>query len=56
MKLEVVTTITTLIDVDTLTPEHSVDITAEAGVPESMARATALGAAKTLIASLEGTG
>jgi hypothetical protein len=52
MQLRVVTTITTLIDVDTFEPEHSVVIDAEAGTPESVARAAAAGAARSLLKSL----
>lgn len=34
MKARIVTTITTLMDLDTLTPEHSVDISDEDGLSE----------------------
>lgn len=52
MKLQVTTTITTLIDVNTMEPEHSVQIDTEAGVPESLARAAAIGAARSLLTAM----
>lgn len=54
MKMQVVTTITTLIDVDTFEPEHSVMITPEEGIPTELAKKAAIGAARSLITALEG--
>ncbi|MGO2188221.1 MAG: hypothetical protein ACTH4Y_08245 [Microbacterium gubbeenense] len=52
MKFEVKTTITTRIDIDTLVPEHSVEIEGEAGVPEQVARAAAIGGCRAALVSL----
>lgn len=54
MKMQVVSKITTLIDVDTFEPEHDVQITAEPGVPEAVAKNAAIGAARSLIKALGG--
>lgn len=51
MFLKVVTTITSLVDVDSLKPEHSVSIEAD-GVPENVARMVAVGAARSLLTAL----
>lgn len=56
MILKVVTTITSLIDIDTLQPDHQVTIEAD-GVPENVARMVAVGAARSLLSALgEGDG
>jgi hypothetical protein len=52
MRSRIITTITTLIDVDTLVPEHSVDISAEDALPEQVVRAAAEGALKSALVAL----
>ncbi len=49
---KVVTTITSEIDLDTLKPEHSVNIEATPGIPEEVAKAVAVGAARSLLVAL----
>lgn len=53
MKMQVVTTITTLIDIDTFETQHATEIDAEPGVPESIARAAAIGACRATLNTLE---
>jgi hypothetical protein len=53
MFVEVITTITTKIDMETFEPEHSVEVACEDGVPESFALAAALGGAKSTVLTLE---
>jgi hypothetical protein len=52
MYARVVTTITTMIDLDAMTPDHSVSIEPEDGVPADLAYAAALGGCKATIASI----
>jgi hypothetical protein len=54
MHAQVTTTITTMINLDTMEPSHSVNIEAEDGLPAQVAYAVAEGAARTLLAQLEG--
>lgn len=53
MKLKVTTTITTLIDVDTLEPEHDVHVEIEPGLPPELARAAVVGACRSLLGELD---
>lgn len=55
MKLRIVTTITTLIDADTLEPEHQVEVDAEdaAALPPRAIYAAVVGACKSTIKSVE---
>lgn len=53
MYAKVVTTITTELDLDTMEPSHAVHIESNDPIPESLARALAVGAAKSIIASLD---
>lgn len=52
MKMQVVTTITTLVDIDTLETTHSVDIFPDDGIPESVAKAVAVGACRSTLRAL----
>lgn len=53
MKMQITTTITTLIDIDTFETTHSAEIVAEDGLPESVARAAAISACRATLHTLE---
>lgn len=53
MKMSVITTITTLIDIDTFETSHAAEIEGEDGLPESIVRAVALAACKATANTLE---
>jgi L-aminopeptidase/D-esterase-like protein len=48
----VVTTITTTLDIDTLTPSHDISISHEGVLPQNLVYALAKGAANSVIASI----
>jgi len=52
MKMQVITKITTLIDIDTLDTSHTAEIDADDGVPERVARAVAVGACRSTLRAL----
>ena len=52
MKIETVTTITTSLDVETAEAKHDVVVTPEAGIPESVARASAIGGCRSALHAL----
>ena len=52
MKMQVTTKITTLIDIDTFETSHAAEVEAEPGVPESIARAAAVGACRATLQTL----
>lgn len=49
MKVQVVTTITSTIDVDSFDTEVAVLVTPDAGIPAEMAKAAAIGGARALL-------
>lgn len=49
MKMQVVTTITSLIDIDTFETTHDARVVGEGGVPESVARAAAIGGCRAIL-------
>lgn len=49
MKMQVVTTITSLIDIDTFETTHDAHVEGEASVPESIARAAAIGGCRAIL-------
>lgn len=49
MKMQVVTTITSLIDIDTFETTHDAQVEGEAGVPEAVARAAAIGGCRAIL-------
>lgn len=53
MKIEIVTTITSSIDADTLEVNHAADIVGEAGLPESVVKAVALAGCRATVKTLE---
>lgn len=53
MHTTVTTTITTRIDLDTMTPKHEVEIECEDALPESVVIAAAIGACKSTAKSLD---
>lgn len=56
MKLEVITTIRTLIDLDTFETDHSVDVdgTGAEGLPKDLILASVIGGCKSTIGAMEG--
>jgi hypothetical protein len=53
MYAKVVTTITTEIDLDTMEPSHDVRIECNDPIPHDLAKAIAIGAAKSLLVSID---
>lgn len=53
MFAKVTTTITSLVDLDTMKPQHSVDVECSDGLPGDMVRAVAIGAVKSTLAALD---
>lgn len=52
MKMQVTTTITTLVDLDSFTTEHVVHIDCEDPMPEALVKSVATGAARSLLSTL----
>lgn len=53
MYAKVVTTITTEVDLDTMEPSHDVHIECNDPIPHELVKAIAIGAAKSLLATLD---
>lgn len=49
MQAKITTTITTYIDLDTMQPDHTVDIETEEGFPQALTYAAVAGGAKALL-------
>ena len=56
MKSRVVTTITSYIDIDTMKPEHEVDVVADDPLPRNVIEALVLGGLKSAQTALENKG
>lgn len=54
MYVKITTTLTTLIDVETMTPETSAEIDAEEGLPHAVIMAAVVGACRATIKGIKG--